>query len=327
MKLLVLGGPRFLGRALADAALSRDHELTFFNRGRTNPDLYPEVERLVGDRDGDLSALGGRRWDAVVDTCGYVPRVVRRSAEALLDSGLYCFVSSVSVYADFSVPATEESPVAELGDLPEDEVTPESYGPLKALCEDAVRETFRDRALVVRPGLIVGPHDPTGRFTYWPHRVARGGEVLAPGPPYRPTQVIDVRDLAEWTVSLCERGVSGTYNATHPGASFSELLEACCAVSGSDARVTWVTDDFLLEQGVGEWMELPLWLADPTMAAADRVDVSRAVAAGLHFRPLADTVRATLEQAETTDAAGLAPEREAELLATWHGRRSDRPQE
>lgn len=319
MRLLVLGGPRFVGRALADAALARGHELTFFNRGLTNPDLYPEVERLVGDRDGDLSALGGRTWEAVIDTCGYLPRVVRSSAETLRESGCYCFASSVSVYADFSVPTNEDSRVGELGDLPDDAVTGESYGPLKALCEDAVREVFEDRALVVRPGLIVGPHDPTGRFTYWPHRIARGGEVLAPGPPERPTQVIDVRDLAEWMVSSCERGQGGTFNAIHPGVSFHELLETCRSVSGSDAGVTWVTDEFLLERGVGEWMELPLWLADPAYAAADRVDVSRAVAAGLAFRPLADTVRATLELAETTDAAGLAPEREAELLANWHG--------
>lgn len=320
MRILLLGGPRFLGRALADATLERGHELTFFNRGRTNPDLFPEVERLVGEREGDLTALGGRSWDAVIDTCGYLPRVVRESAEALFESGLYCFVSSMSVYADFSVPTNEDSPVAELGDLPDDEVTAESYGALKALCEQAVRDVFDGRALVIRPGLIVGPHDPTGRFTYWPHRVARGGEVLAPGPPERPTQVIDVRDLAAWTISLCEDGAAGTFNATHPGVSFAELLDACRSVSASDARVTWVSDEFLVEQGVGEWMELPLWIADPALAAMDRADVSRAIAAGLGFRSLTDTVRGTLELAETTDAAGLAPEREAELLAIWHGR-------
>jgi 2'-hydroxyisoflavone reductase len=321
VKLLLLGGPRFLGRAFADAALERGHELAFFNRGRTNADLFPEVERLLGDREGDLSALRGRRWDAVVDTCGYLPRLVRASAEGLSDSGLYCFVSSVSVYADFSVPTDEDSPVAQLGELPDDEVTADSYGALKALCEEAVRAVFDERALVIRPGLIVGPHDPTGRFTYWPHRVARGGETLAPGPPERPIQVIDVRDLADWTIALCEDGVDGTFNATHPGISFAGLIDACVSLSEADARVTWVTDEFLLEQGVGEWMELPLWLADPAYAAADRVDVRRALAAGLRFRPLADTVRATLAHAETTDAAGLTPEREAELLARWHGRR------
>jgi 2'-hydroxyisoflavone reductase len=320
VKLLLLGGPRFLGRSLADAALTRGHELTFFNRGRTNPELYPEVERLLGDRTADLSALEGRRWDAVVDTCGYLPEDVRASAEALRSSGGYCFVSSVSVYADFAVVNDEDSAVAELGDLPADEVTEESYGPLKALCEESVRAVFGSRALVVRPGLIVGPHDPTGRFTYWPHRVARGGEVLAPGPPDRPTQVIDVRDLAQWIVALCEENAAGTYNATHPGTSFEELLDACRDVTAADARVTWVTDEFLLDQEVGEWMELPLWLADPAFSAADRVDVSRALAAGLAFRPLEETVRGTLETAEPTDAAGLAPAREAALLEAWHGR-------
>lgn len=320
MRLLLLGGPRFLGRALADAALAGGHELTFFNRGQTNTELYPEVERIVGDRSGDLGALAGREWDAVIDTCGYLPSVVRASAEALSGSGLYCFVSSVSVYADFSVRTSEESPVAALGDLSDDEVTAETYGPLKALCEEAVRDVFRERALVVRPGLIVGPHDPTGRFTYWPHRVARGGEVLGPGPPERPTQVIDVRDLAEWTVALCERGASGTYNATHPGVSFAELLETCRDVSASDASTTWVTDAFLLEEGVGEWMELPLWLADPALAAADKVDVGRALAAGLTFRPLAETVKGTLELATTVEGVGLTTEREAALLAAWHAR-------
>ena len=322
MKLLLLGGPRFLGRAVADAALDRDHELTFFNRGRTNPELYPDAERLVGDRDGGLAPLRGRTWDAVIDTSGYVPHVVRASAEALAGSGLYCFVSSISVYADFSEPVDEVSRVAQLGDDPVDELAPDfsNYGALKALCESTVSDVFGGRALNARPGLIVGPHDPTGRFTYWPHRIARGGEVLAVAPPERPTQFVDVRDLGEWLVEACERGVSGTFNATSRGVGWGELLDACRAVTGSDAELTWVSEEFLVENEVGEWMEVPLWLAGPAMAYADSVDVSLAVDAGLRFRPLEDTVRATLELAETTDAAGLAPEREAELLAKWHAR-------
>ena len=186
-------------------------------------------------------------------------------------------------------------------------MTNESYGALKALCEEAARDVFRERALVVRPGLIVGPHDPTGRFTYWPHRVARGGEVVAPAPPDRRTQVIDVRDLGEWLVELCERRSSGTFNATHPGLMWSELLDSCRAVSGSDADVTWVPDEFLLEHEVGQWMELPLWLADPELAAADDVSVRRALDAGLTFRPLDETVRGALEHAQTTEAAGSLP--------------------
>jgi nucleoside-diphosphate-sugar epimerase len=323
VKLLVLGGPRFLGRAITDAALERGHDITFFNSGTTNPQLYPEVERLVGDREADVSALAGREWDAVVDTCGYLPRVVRASAEAVADSvGRYYFVSSVSVYADFGQPIDEESPIGQLGDLPHDEITEESYGPLKALCEEVVRSVFGNRALVVRPGLIVGPHDPTGRFTYWPHRVARGGEVLAPGPSDRATQFIDVRDLADWMLDLCERGVGGTFNATHPGLEWGKLLGACASVAASDARITWVTQEFLTEHEVREWMELPLWVSalDPTAAYFDRVDVSRALDEGLVFRPLSETVRATLDLAETTDVAGLAPDGEAALLAEWHGR-------
>ncbi len=320
MRLLVLGGPRFLGRAVAEASLARDHELTFFNRGQTNPELYPEVEKLRGDRAGDLSVLAGREWDAVVDTSGYLPGLVRSSAVALAGSGRYCFVSTISVYGDFSKPVDEDSPLAPVGDLPSDEVTTESYGPLKALCEEAVIETFGERALVVRPGLIVGPHDPTGRFTYWPHRLRRGSEVLAPAPRERQTQFVDVRDLGEWIVDLCERDAAGIFNATHPGVTWAELLETCRTVAGTDSEITWVSSEFLLEHEVGEWMELPLWIADPSMAGADRVDVRLALEAGLRFRPLADTVRGTLEHAATTDAAGLSPEREAELLAAWHGR-------
>jgi 2'-hydroxyisoflavone reductase len=322
VRLLLLGGPKFLGRAVTDAVLARGHELTFFNRGRTNPELYPEVEKLRGDRTSDLGALSGREWDAVIDTCGYIPHVVRASAEALAGSGLYCFVSSISAYADFGRPIDEDSELAQIGDQPVDELAADyaNYGALKALCEQAVTDVFGERALLVRPGLIVGPLDPTGRFSYWPHRVARGGEVLAPGPPERPTQFVDVRDLGEWMVTLCEERVVGTFNATHPGASFAELLEACAAATGSDASITWVPEEFLLEHEVGQWMELPLWLAGAEYAYIDRADVSRALAAGLRFRPLADTVRATLELAEPTEAAGLTPEREAALLAAWHGR-------
>jgi 2'-hydroxyisoflavone reductase len=322
VKLLLLGGPKFLGRAVVDAALARGHELTLFNRGRTNPALYPQVEKLRGDRGGALEALRGRSWDAVVDTSGYVPHAVRASAEALAESGLYCFVSSISVYADFSGRVSETSPLAPLGDHPADELLAgfENFGALKALCEKAVQATFDDRALVVRPGLIVGPHDPTGRFTYWPHRAARGGVVLAPGPPERKVQFIDVRDLGAWIVELCERGVGGILNATTTGIAWGELLSTCAGAAPDGLRLVWVTDEFLLEHEVGEWMELPLWLGDPGSQGLHRADVSRAVADGLRFRPLADTIRATLEQAELVNGVGLTPDREAALLQEWHGR-------
>ena len=338
MRLLVLGGTKFLGRAVVDEALERGHELTLFNRGETNPELYSEVEKLRGDRDGDLSALEGRDWDAVFDPSGYVPRVVRASAELLADRvGHYTFVSSLSVYGDFSEVVTEDDgQLIRLDDTSDESLEGDRYGGFKALCEQVVADVFPGRSARVRAGLIVGPNDPTGRFTYWPRRVARGGEVLAPGRRGRQVQFVDVRDLAAWLVDLAEGGVAGTFNATgpEPPVTMAELLETCRAVSGSNARITWVDENFLREREVGEWMELPLWIAetgDPAWRRFQEVDVSRAVAAGLRFRTVADTVRDTLEWALVTGGAGaplasglelgeagMKPEREAELLAEWH---------
>lgn len=323
MKILVFGGTKFLGRATVEEALERGHELTLFNRGQTNPDLFPEVEQLRGDRTKDLAALAGGEWDAVVDPSGYIPAAVRASAEELRDRvGRYLFVSTISVYADFSRGPSEDSQRATLEDgQPEDELMPEyeNYGALKALAEDAVSDVYGDRALIVRPGLIVGPHDPTGRFTYWPHRIARGGEFLIPAPPDEPQQFVDVRDLAGWMVDLLEQGASGAFNATHPGISRAELVESATRVTGSDATPVWTDPDWLAGQGVGQWMELPLWVHDADSVGIHRADVSRAVDAGLTFRPLDDVVRDTLEQAATTDDAGLARERERELLEAWRG--------
>jgi 2'-hydroxyisoflavone reductase len=321
VRLLVLGGTKFLGRATVESALERGHEVTLFNRGETNAELFPEAEKLRGDRTRDLSVLDGREWDAVLDPAGYFPAVVRASAEALADATpYYLFVSSVSVYADQGRHNDEASPLAELGDEPDDRLTEDfsNYGALKALCERTVHDVYGERCAVVRPGLIVGAHDPTGRFTYWPHRVARGGEVLAPAPPERQVQFVDVRDLGDWFVTLMERRTGGAYNATRPGLGFEELLDTCRDVAGSDARFTWVPDALLAEHEVGEWMELPLWLQDPGLAGMLDADVSLAVEAGLAFRPLTDTVRETLELAETVDGVGLTPQREAELLAAAH---------
>ena len=318
MRLLVLGGTKFLGRAAVESALARGHEVTLFNRGETNPELFPEAEKLRGNRTADLSALEGREWDAVLDPSGYIPSVVRASAEALADSTAhYLFVSSVSVYASLTAPVDEESPVAELGDLPDDKLTDDysNYGALKALCEQAVADVFDEQQASVRPGLIAGANDPTGRFTYWPHRVARGGRVVAPAPPEGQVQFIDAKDLGAWLVDLSERQVGGVYNATHPGRSWRETLETCREVSGSDASFEWVSAELLDEHEVGEWMELPLWISDPDAAAMHETDVSRAVAAGLTFRPLEETVRDALEHAATVEGVGLTPEREAELLA------------
>jgi 2'-hydroxyisoflavone reductase len=318
VKLLVLGGTQFLGRAAVEAALERGDEVTLFNRGETNPELFPEVEKVRGDRAVDPIPSG--RWDAVVDTSGYLPRVVRASAEALRDSvERYLFVSSISAYVSFSEGPNEDSNRAELGDMPIDEMLPgyENYGPLKALCEDVVTEVYDGRALIVRPGLIVGPHDPTGRFTYWPHRVARGGEFVVPAPADGQVQFVDARDLGTWIVDLCERRESGAFNATQPGISWAELVESCLRVTGADSRPVWVAGDWLAERGVGEWMELPMWLHDSQLVGMFRADVSRALAAGLKFRPLDDTVRGTLEHADVTDDAGLKPAREQKLLEEW----------
>jgi 2'-hydroxyisoflavone reductase len=324
VKLLVLGGTKFLGRAAVEAALARDHQVTLFNRGETNPELFPEAEKVRGDREHDLAALEGRSWDAVIDPSGYVPHIVRASGEALADSaGHYLFISSVSVYSDFSGPLDEDSPLEELADdKPVDRLLEDysNYGALKVLCERAVAETMPGNHALVRPGLIVGPHDPTGRFTYWPHRIARGGEVLVPGPPEQTVQFIDVRDLASWLIDLSERKAGGSFNAINEGVSWQTLAETCRDVAGSDATFAYVDGDYLAEQGVDEWMELPLWLHDPEAVGMHMTDVSRAIGEGLTFRPLEDTVRGTLDEAETTDAAGMAPEREQEILAAWQAR-------
>ena len=323
VKLLVLGGTKFLGRATVETALARGHEVTLFNRGQTNADLFPEAEKLHGDREHDLSSLTGRSWDAVVDTSGYVPGVVQASAVKLADSaGFYLFVSSLSVYGDRSKTMVEGDALEELGDMPDDRLLEDfsNYGALKALAEQAVAGTFPDSHANVRPGLIVGPYDPTGRFTYWPHRVARGGHVAAPAPPEDRVQFIDVRDLAAWMVGLCERRESGQFNAVNEGVAWSDLLETCRDVSSSDASFVWIDGKFLLDQGIEQWMGLPMWIEDEADKGLHRAEISRATETGLKHRPRAETVSATLELAETTEAAGLSREREAALLETWAGR-------
>ncbi|HRA52958.1 MAG TPA: hypothetical protein PLQ83_04835 [Thermoflexales bacterium] len=326
MKILILGGTRFLGRAIVDAALSAGHTLTLFNRGQSGPDLFPNVETLRGDRTADLSALAGRSWDAVVDPSGYFPRAVGASAEALRDSvGQYVFISSISVYAKPSA-SGEDDPVGTTDDPTVETITGGTYGPLKALCEQAAAARFPGRALLVRPGLIVGPHDPTDRFSYWPWRIAQGGDVLGPGRPERGIQVIDARDLAEWILQMIETSTTGVFNATSPAGAITlgELLDTARRVSGSDARVTWAAEGWLLGQGVAAWSDMPVWVpeSDPEMAGFFEVPVARAVAAGLTFRPLEATIHDTLAWLATrpTDhvwRAGLTRAREAALLAAF----------
>ena len=317
MKLLVLGGTKFLGRHTVDAALAAGHDVTIFTRGQTNADLYPHVERLTGDRDGDLGALEGRAWDGVIDTSGYVPRVLRQSAELLRDAvGRYVFVSSISVYADFSKPLDESSPVAELDDPATEEIT-EHYGALKAACETVVGEVYGDRGANVRAGLLVGPYDPTDRFTYWPRRLAAGGDVLGPGDPDAPVQFVDARDLGAWLVKLALAGPGGVFNATGPAwrLTFRELLDRAAAALGFDASVIWVDEQRVLDAGIEGWTELPLWLPGDEYAGMAQADTHRARNAGLTFRPLEQTVVDTLAWDRTVEGDRPTLTREKERRA------------
>ncbi len=299
MRILLIGGTVFLGRHIADAALARGHTLTLFNRGKSNPELFPHIEKLRGARDGGLAPLDDRSWDAVVDTCGYVPRIVRASARAIA-RGRYCFVSTLSVYPDYNAPGLHEQwPTATIDDPTTERVTADTYGALKALCE---REVDPARALIIRPGLIVGPHDPSDRFTYWvrPRR-------LAPGRPERRVQFIDARDLAAWIVALLEERATGVLNATGRPVPMSDVC---------GPGLTWVDDDFLLARGVAPYTDLPLWIPH----ADDDVRCARPIPQ----RPLADTIRDTRAWDDARPAgprkAGLTPEREAELLAGYNRR-------
>ena len=331
MRILIIGGTRFLGRHLVESALERSHEVTLFNRGKSNPDLFPQLETILGDREKDVQTLkdAGRLWDAVIDVAGYVPRIVRLSAEALKENvGRYVFISSISVYSDFSkVGINESDPVGKIEDETVEEITGETYGPLKALCEKAVQSIYGERSLIIRPGLIVGPHDPTDRFTYWPVRVARGGDILAPQKPEAPIQVVDVRDLAGFIIKLIEENASGVYNATGPNyeLTIGKLLEASRQVSSSDAKVHWASVEFLNQHKVEPWSDMPTWIPDDEEGIGfSRVDVSKAIAAGLQIRPLEETVRDTHAWAQTRPAehewrAGLTAEREAQVLASLKG--------
>ncbi len=332
LRILILGGTGFIGPYQVRYALDRGHTVTLFNRGRTNPQLFPEVEKLVGDRDGDLSALEGRRWDVVIDNSASDPVRVERSARVLRDAvGLYLFVSTRSVYYDTSrVPMTVD---AELFSHENTKVEPGArlpYGLAKALSEAKVRELLPDRTLIVRPSLIVGPGDLTDRFTYWPVRIERGGEILAPGDGSDFVQVIDARDLSEWMIRLVEQRVTGLYNALGPQTpwSFAEFLHGIKAVTTADARFTWVDTDFLLEHDVQPYREMPVWMpARDGREGFGRFDISREVALGLTFRPLAVTARDTLdyyhaqpEERQRELRAGITPERETEVLRLWHER-------
>jgi 2'-hydroxyisoflavone reductase len=322
MKLLLIGGTRFSGRALTGLALERGHDVTVFHRGTGDEDPWPEAEHVHADRGGGFEALAGRSFDVVADMCGYVPRELRATCSAFADAGLYAFVSSLSAHRDDVRPdATEDDDVCEPPFPDTEEIREDTYGPLKVASEREVRGAFGDRALIVRPGLIVGPNDPTDRFTYWVRRVAAGGEVLTPAPPDYPVQWIDARDLAAFLLSLCERGVGGTYSVVRPPVPIEELMTACRDASGSDATFTLVSKSFLDEHGVEPWSDLPLWI--PELPGLNRFNPTRAVAAGLQVRSVASTVADTLawdrERLHSVPMrVGLTLGWEAEILAAWH---------
>ncbi|MEJ2336230.1 MAG: NAD-dependent epimerase/dehydratase family protein [Gemmatimonadales bacterium] len=332
LRILILGGTRFLGVHQVEYALARGHTVTLFNRGRTNPELFPDVEKLVGDRDDDLAALEGGEWDVVIDNSASIPRWVRQSAQLLKDSAQqYIFTSSISAFADFTTAGMDETaPVGTLEDPTIEEITGETYGPLKALCEQEAETAFPGRATIVRPGLIVGPWDNSDRFTYWPVRIDRGGEVMAPGDGTDPVQIVDGRDLGAWMIRLAEEGRTGVYNATGPASpmTMSEMLDGIRVVTNEDATFTWVSAEFLEAHEVQPWMQMTAWVpATGEFAGLAQVNCEKAIAAGLAFRPLADTARDTLAWWKTLPAerreeprAGCPPELEVEVLAAWHAR-------
>jgi len=333
--ILILGGTKFLGPAVVDAATKRGHSVTLFNRGKTDPGRFPNLETLIGDRDGKLQALEGRKWDAVVDTSGYVPRVVSDSCNLLKDNvGHYLFISTLSVYSDNSRPWMDESGPLMTVEDPKNENVRENYGALKALCEQAAEKIMPGRVANIRPGLIVGIDDPSDRFTYWPVRVAKGGDVLAPGTPADPVQFIDVRDLGEWCVKVIEDKTVGVYNAVGPNTGAKDevgmgaLLDACNKAGGGKANLVWADADFLAEQKVEAWSDMPVWVPPKGDSAGfARTSCARAIARGLTFRSTPDTVKSTLDWFRTEPAehqaklkSGIDPEREAAVLAAWRAK-------
>jgi len=332
LRILILGGTGFIGPHQVRFALKRGHQLTLFNRGKTAPHLFPDLELRKGDRNDDLKSLETGEWDVVIDNPATLPRWVRQSAQLLKDRAKhYIFVSTLSVYSDNSIVGMDETaPVGILEDPTTEKVTGETYGPLKALAEKEAQKAFPGRCTIVRPGLIVGPGDRSDRFTYWPVRIARGEEVLAPGNPADPTQIIDARDLAEWMIRMAEKSVGGVYNATGPWRplSMAEMLYGIKAIVDRDVYFTWVDADFLETHGVRPWGHMTTWVPPKKgMEGFSRVDCSRALKEGLTFRPLAVTAQDTLswyrtlpEEKRAKPRAGLPADKEAEVLAAWHSR-------
>ena len=332
LRILILGGTGFIGPYQVQYALDRGHTVTLLNRGKTNPSLFPTVEKLIGDRNTELTVLNGREWDVVIDNSAYDPMWVERSAKQLQKAAKqYIYVSTRSVYFDTSrIPMTIDAPLFSLENTKVEPGKPMPYGLQKALGEKAAQKYFGDRTLIVRPGLIIGPGDLTDRFTYWPVRIERGGEVLAPGDGTDPVQIIDARDFCEWMIRLAEKGTMGIYNVVGPRTprSFAELLHGIKAVTTSECTFTWVDHDFLIKNNVRPYQEMPVWMpARDGKEGFARFDLSREVALGLTFRPLAVTAKDTLDyyhaqpqERQATLRAGLSAEREKEVLAAYKSR-------
>jgi len=341
LKILILGGTGFTGPFQVQYALSRGHKVTVFNRGKSHPGELPkEAEQLIGDRNGQLDSLKGRKWDVCIDIPTTLPVWVRDAAQILQGNvGRYIFVSTISVYSDVSKPGADESaPLAKYtgADAMKETSTTLTasnyalYGPLKALSEAEAEKWFPGKTLVVRPGLIVGPGDPSDRFTYWPWRVDKGGEVLAPGNPTDPVQFIDARDLAEWIIRMAEQDTTGTFNATGPKEKLGVggMLDGIKKATKSNAQFTWVNADFLAEQKVQPWSDMPVWIPPRGEEAGfASISIQKALDKGLTFRPLTDTAQATLAwfkkqpvERQAKLRAGLTAEREAAVLAAWHAK-------
>ncbi|MBG0826377.1 NAD-dependent epimerase/dehydratase family protein [Planomonospora sp. ID67723] len=323
MRILIIGGTRFVGRHITEAALAAGHEVSLLHRGRTGPGLFPEAEHLIADRDTGLPVLRGREWDVTIDVSAYLPSQVETLADAVA-TGRYVFVSTTAVYAAPGAPGfTEDSPLHETGGPVPGTVTGATYGPLKVLCERTAVERFGPGTLVVRPTYVIGPYDYTGRFTYWVNRIARGGEVLAPGDPSAPIQVIDGRDMASWIVAMTEKADGGTFHAVSPRPpfTFGDMLEAIAAeVAPPGTTLTWAAGDFLRAEGQNG-RSLPLWGEDGESTAINTADPSAAYAAGLAPRPLAQSIREIrASEADFSVETTITPEREAEILAAWHAR-------
>ncbi len=325
LKVLILGGTTFLGPHLIQELQQKGHEVTIFSRGNQSVG-FSNVEKLQGDRDGNIEALRGRTWDAVIDTSGHLPRIVRDSSSLLSNSTKhYTFISTIGVYQDFYTQNIDESyPVAKLDNEKDEEITEKTYGALKATCEKIIQHYFLNHCLIIRPGLIVGPLDPTERFSYWPIRVIKGGEILAPGSPNQLIQFIDVRDLAKWIVTMVEHQTTGTYNATGPATplSFEQFLKVCQRSSDNSSSLTWVSEDFLIKHQIQDWVELPLWLSyKRNMPGFLNVNINKARQAGLSFRPLSETLSAIIawdtRRESKKGQIGLNPEKEQTLLNLW----------